>query len=1008
MYKKTLLSVAIASAISLTGCLDRADNENEKHQENAGVKTNPPALTQTEIEQIVQSQGTYPVFNPALAELPIPIDLIFDREAGDGSFSVGDSAPPVTTALNSLSGASTVAPIDIAISGDIDGSSLNGTPLISLSPLTPNPNQNVFLLELAYASGSPVQGLSAQEPPTVAGFADVEVSEITLDGTSYIRLNPKSPLKPNTRYIAVITNEVAVDAENFLQASPSYQAIKDVTKPLASGSLASVRALINGLWEKVAVGYFDKATNLVRAQMSMDTLTADNIALSYSFTTSGDEKVLNYIADPSQWFADQITTFVGVNTAKAVVGGKLDVASTDGTGAVVAGADGNVDYADVKLSVDGAIAAFPVNAANPSDTTISDALAPIASAFALIPGCSGVTSGSNYINCVGAVLANAPSSSGGFADLLPTPAATTITFDDTSTIDIYQSSSLPASLMKAASVPAGTVSVTQGTLTLPYYLGQPAGTNGTPLVTDSWQANDVLASAINTAFAPLGLSLPQADPSVSTVVNYVFPFPKSTGDVEIPILAVHPTNHSGDMSTVMWQHGITTDRSTALTFGGSMVAGAKGQGRDIAVIAIDQPLHGIDGISDTDRAALAERLLVSNGTISNDMSADGSSDDPADQATISAVVAGLFSAGLVQQIDTPCPFVSIADNGLEATTTSLLGGACDGIGLAAELGSEPSEALASAQLLEKTIRFGASQIPGLGAGSDSERHFGFTANPTTGGAPLEMDYDGLSAANGSGSMFINFTNFLTSRDNLRQQVLDLLAVRKSVGSIDLNPTADDGADLNASDVYFIGHSLGTINGIPFVAVANDSSTTTDNIVAANFLTPGGGISRFFENSPVFAPRVVDGLAAIGFTQDTSNFQAYVNTLQASLDSIDPINFVDDFAGKTPVLFTEAVGDNFIPNAVDTADKVLGDGSISFLAGTEPLATFSEASTISASGALTQNIVRFTNAVHETPVFPLTGTLAEQAAYAEMVSQATSMVLTGGTAIQVTTTPGIVE
>ena len=79
---------------------------------------------------------------------------------------------PVIGALNSISGASTNAPIDIEMSGSVDASSIDARSVVLADPndptsLIPNPNQNVFLIKLAYASGDPVQGLSNQEPPTI-------------------------------------------------------------------------------------------------------------------------------------------------------------------------------------------------------------------------------------------------------------------------------------------------------------------------------------------------------------------------------------------------------------------------------------------------------------------------------------------------------------------------------------------------------------------------------------------------------------------------------------------------------------------------------------------------------------------------------------------------------------------------------------------------------------------------------------------------------------------------
>jgi hypothetical protein len=976
MYKKSILSIAIASSLMLTGCLD----DNKPSEENVGSITNPPSEEQ-KAEFAEKAGKTWPVFSPATSELPIPNDLIFDSTAKDGTFQVTDSSPPVTTALNELSGASTVAPIDIKISGEINPATLTG---------------NVFLIALDYASGSPVQGLSIQEPPTVppGSQPSVALEHLVLDGFSYIRINPTTPLNPLTRYIVVVTDGVQDSTGDPLIRHPgaaAYEALSDEDRGLASGALAPIKALINNLWEAVAVKYFALAVNPVRAGFSLPPYDESNIVLSYSFTTSGDEKVLNYIADPAQWFADQITTFVGVSTATSIVTNKTDLNS-----------DTVVDYTDVSLAVTGALAAFPANPSDPADTTISDALAPIAAAFPHPAiGCGSITAGPDYINCVAKVLVTFPTTSGGFSNLLPTPASTTVTFDEAGALDINLVSSLTGSL----GIPAGLVSVVQGEMTIPYYAGVPAGANGAPLITDSWVADDTLATAINSAFAPLGLQIPQADPLVSTAINYIFPFPKKKDDVTIPVLGIHPTNPAGTMKSVIYQHGITTDRSAALAFGASMVAGAKGNGFDVGVIAIDQPLHGIDGISPAQQATLAETLLSTPPAVLSSPDGTFDGEDADEQATIDSVVDGSFVIGALLQIQgggCPLGITDPSDSGQIAAAIAT-------VESEVPCGSSPAASLKSAQTLVRTVAFGASIIPGLAQGSDSERHFGFTS-AGAGVAPNAMDYTGSSTTNASGSLFINLTSFLTSRDNNRQQVLDLLTVRKSLSGIDMNGATANG-DLDGDDVYFIGHSLGTINGLPFVAVANDSSTPTDDIVAANMQTPGAGITRLLENSPTFSTPILGGLAALGLTQDTSSFQAYMNILQGALDSIDPANFAADLGASklnTPLLITIVVGDTTIPNSVDSAGEVLGDGSIAYMSGNEPVGTLSGAGTLSASdfGApvpLGQRVVRFyseSGAVnHGTPLFPSTG-VASQLAFAEMVAQGTSMVLSGGAAVSV--------
>lgn len=167
MFKKTLISLAVASSVGLTGCFDSAGSGSGNANPNYQI-SNP------EIDG-----KTWPLFNPVTGALPLPNDLIFRSDdpattinEADGSFKVADSAPPVTTALNQLSGASTVAPPVVQFNGQIDADSVDSRAFIFADPtdptsLIPNPNQNVFLIELQYAGGDPVRGLGAGESPTI-------------------------------------------------------------------------------------------------------------------------------------------------------------------------------------------------------------------------------------------------------------------------------------------------------------------------------------------------------------------------------------------------------------------------------------------------------------------------------------------------------------------------------------------------------------------------------------------------------------------------------------------------------------------------------------------------------------------------------------------------------------------------------------------------------------------------------------------------------------------------
>ncbi len=236
MFKKTLISLAVASSLGLTGCFSGSNsgggNDNPKPQYSADSlgKTYPP------------------IFNPAKGQLPLPNDLIFDSTQKDGTFGVDDTTPPVTTALNELSGASTIAPpAVIQTSGQLDASTVIA-------------GKTVHLIELAYASGDPVRALSAGEPPTlelaISGppqnmpkiRADVE----SLDGNSAIRILPlEPPLNPQKRYVVLITTGGVKDinGDSIIQ-DPLYSNITgqgtddDPGKGLVNGALLPSELLL--------------------------------------------------------------------------------------------------------------------------------------------------------------------------------------------------------------------------------------------------------------------------------------------------------------------------------------------------------------------------------------------------------------------------------------------------------------------------------------------------------------------------------------------------------------------------------------------------------------------------------------------------------------------------------------------------------------------------------------------------------------------------------------------
>jgi dienelactone hydrolase len=179
---------------------------------------------------------------------------------------------------------------------------------------------------------------------------------------------------------------------------------------------------------------------------------------------------------------------------------------------------------------------------------------------------------------------------------------------------------LNLSQLNAALPPIADVYI--GTIDLPYYLGAPlAGdcgpTTPCPPLTDFWRA---APGAYVPPFNQFGL-----DPT-STFVTFANPLPVANSTQKVPLVLTIPNAASGRIKPaagwpiVIFQHGITRDRSDAFAIAGTLAS------QGFAVIAIDAPLHGITdptnplNVANSPFAALGARErtfgldLVSNST----------------------------------------------------------------------------------------------------------------------------------------------------------------------------------------------------------------------------------------------------------------------------------------------------------------------------------------------------------------------------------------------------------
>lgn len=401
--------------------------------------------------------------------------------------------------------------------------------------------------------------------------------------------------------------------------------------------------------------------------------------------------------------------------------------------------------------------------------------------------------------------------------------------------------------------PFGAADIFVGTLEVPYYLSAFSATSPTDPLTKFWLS----------ATLPPPAFFPNATENFLTQFN---PIPVATETQTIPVLATVPKTAApgSGWPVVIYQHGITTNRGTALAVADAMAS------QGFVTVAIDLPLHGITGNE-------------TNGT--------------------EAFYAPGFAGGLLDVISTN----------------------------------------------ERT--FDMDLVTQDASGS------------ITASVP-----DGITDS--SGRHFINLASLLTTRDNLRQAVVDLFTLRKAVTSATLS-----GSGVDASRIYFLGHSLGGMVGSVFLALDSD---VQDAVLAM----PGGGIAKLLDGSPTFGPEIAAGLEAqAGISKGTGDFESFLAAAQTAVDSVDPINYAASTVAGRGLLLFEVVGDSnnlpdqVVPNHVGTLANGFQDAPAGTvpgpLGGTEPLITAQSLDGVSSTtvGADLAVVIRFTAGHHGSILTP---------------------------------------
>ena len=310
--------------------------------------------------------------------------------------------------------------------------------------------------------------------------------------------------------------------------------------------------------------------------------------------------------------------------------------------------------------------------------------------------------------------------------------------------------------------------------------------------------------------------------------------------------------------------------------------------------------------------------------------------------------------------------------------------------------------------------------------------------------------DDINTTTVSATHYMNLANLLTTRDNLRQSTIDLVGLRLGLNFLGGFHAEGNPIKVDTANVHFLGHSLGAIAGINFIALTNTSlDPQVDPLFAVSTNTqamPGVMVANFLMESGAFGDVVKSNIAASGY----EDFQLYIAEVhegdmppteaeligyyhsylqneatpeniaelgglfaqfafaaQTVTDSGDPANYAGMMAATgTPTHLIEVVGngsdnlsDQVIPNTVSSAPFGGTEGAIALL-GLSGVSETTQDAESPVSGA-----VRYLFGHHSSILDPSPSPVAPDGemtgrATNEMQSQAANFFSTGGHLISV--------
>lgn len=259
--KKLLLSVAVMSALGLTGCLSDG--------------TSAPTT-----EEEASTPFTRVVFDPEAGELPIPSDILLGGTT-DGTLNIPVDDPEnfgdPQNAINALDGWSTLMPMTFEFNNARDS---DGT-VVAINPDSVTASGGIRVFRATMGADASDEECAAAPAGTACRVEEelefgTDFTVMYDDGEATVL--PLRPLRPKTGYLVVLTDNITDDLGRGVRPSQTYAVARKDDVEL-EGQGAQLQGIIQSY----------------ESALSAYGVSQDNIAYASGFTTQSVDDVLQTV-----------------------------------------------------------------------------------------------------------------------------------------------------------------------------------------------------------------------------------------------------------------------------------------------------------------------------------------------------------------------------------------------------------------------------------------------------------------------------------------------------------------------------------------------------------------------------------------------------------------------------------------------------------------------------------------------------------------------------------------